>query len=106
MHILRELWTEGCSDFKGRFFQMGDCRLSLRPQVPIKVICAGQSTTGMLFTATYADYNFCLGRGANTPTAMAPTVARMQVVFFQNGWDLEYRRPAVLDRPVGINPTR
>jgi pyrimidine oxygenase len=80
VHILRELWTEGRSDFKGRFFQMDDCRLSPRPQVPIKVICAGQSNAGMQFTVKYADYNFCLGKGVNTPTALAPTIARMQDV--------------------------
>jgi pyrimidine oxygenase len=76
--ILRDLWTRGRSDFKGRFFQMDDCRLSPRPQADIKIICAGQSTAGMEFTATHADYNFCLGKGLNTPAAVAPTVARMQ----------------------------
>ena len=78
VRILRELWTTGRSDFKGRFFQMDDCRLSPRPQAEIKIICAGQSTAGMAFTAAQADYNFCLGKGVNTPTAVAPTVARMQ----------------------------
>jgi pyrimidine oxygenase len=80
VHILRELWTQGRSDFKGRFFQMDDCRLSPRPRADIKIICAGQSNAGMAFTAAYADYNFCLGKGINTPKAVAPTVARMQEV--------------------------
>jgi pyrimidine oxygenase len=88
VHILRELWTRGQSDFKGRFFQMDDCRLSPRPQAAIKVICAGQSTAGMAFTAAYADYNFCLGKGVNTPIAVAPTVARMQQVAQAAGRDI------------------
>lgn len=75
--ILRELWETGRSDLKGEFFQMDDCRLSPRPQAPMKLICAGQSGAGMDFTARYADYNFCFGKGVNTPTAFAPTVARL-----------------------------
>jgi pyrimidine oxygenase len=78
VQVLRELWTKGTSDFKGEFFKMEDCKLSPRPQTDIKLICAGQSETGMDFTAKYADYNFCFGVGFNTPTACAPTVQRMQ----------------------------
>ncbi len=36
----------------------------------MKVICAGQKRRGMAF-AQYADYNFCFGKGVNTPTACA-----------------------------------
>ena len=35
----------------------------------MKIICAGQSDTGMAFTAKYADYNFSFGKGLDTPTA-------------------------------------
>lgn len=83
--ILRELWETGRSDLKGKFFQMDDCRLSPRPQAPMKVICAGQSEAGMAFTATYADYNFCFGKGVNTPTAFAPTVARLEAAKAKTG---------------------
>ncbi len=78
VRIMRELWETGVSDFRGEFFQMDDCRLSPRPSVPMKLICAGQSAAGMAFTARWADYNFCLGLGFNTPAACAPTIARMQ----------------------------
>ena len=44
---------------------------------PMKIICAGQSDAGMAFSAQYADYNFCFGKGVNTPTAFAPTVAKL-----------------------------
>jgi len=76
--ILRDLWETGRSDRKGAFFQMDDCRLSPRPQAPMKLICAGQSGAGMAFAATHADYNFCFGKGINSPTAFAPTVARLE----------------------------
>ena len=78
VRVMRELWETGVSDFRGEFFQMEDCRLSPRPSVPMKLICAGQSAAGMAFTARWADYNFCLGLGFNTPLACAPTIARMQ----------------------------
>jgi pyrimidine oxygenase len=75
--ILRELWETGASDRKGTYFQMNDCRLSPRPQAAVKIICAGQSGAGLAFTAQYADYNFALGKGLNTPTAFAPVVEKL-----------------------------
>ena len=86
--VLRELWETGRSDLKGTYFQMDDCRLSPRPQGAMKVICAGQSEAGMAFTATYADYNFCFGKGVNTPTAFAPTVARLEAAKAKTGRDV------------------
>ena len=78
VQVLRDLWERGASDLKSEFFQMNDCRLSPRPQADMKIICAGQSDGGIAFSARYADYNFCLGKGINTPTAFAPVVTRMQ----------------------------
>src|SRR5258708_1444550 len=77
VHILRDLWTTGVSNFKGEHFTMTDCKLSPRPQADMKIICAGQSEAGMEFTAKYADYNFCFGKGFNTPTACADTGSRI-----------------------------
>ncbi|MET1025870.1 MAG: pyrimidine utilization protein A [Dongiaceae bacterium] len=73
VQVLRELWTTGHSNFKGEFFQMDDCQLSPRPQADMKIICTGQSTEDMTFSARYADYNFSFGKGINTPTAFAST---------------------------------
>jgi pyrimidine oxygenase len=77
VQILRDLWETGVSDRKGEFFRMDDCRLSPRPQADIKLICAGQSKAGMEFSARFADYNFCLGKGVNTPKAFAPAAERL-----------------------------
>jgi pyrimidine oxygenase len=85
VRVMRELWEDGVSDFRGEFFQMDDCRLEPRPSAPMKLICAGQSAAGMAFTARWADHNFCLGNGFNTPTACAPTVARMQAAAAETG---------------------
>lgn len=77
IHVLRDLWETGQSDFKGSHFQMDDCRLSPQPQADMKVICAGQSDSGMQFSAEYADYNFCFGKGVNTPKAFAPAAQKL-----------------------------
>ena len=69
--ILRELWATGESDFKGRYYQMEDCRVRPRPEGEMKIICAGSSDEGLAFSAKWADYAFCLGKGVNTPTAFA-----------------------------------
>ncbi len=65
--ILHRLWTDGIADFRGKYFTMNDCRLSPRPSSPIRIVAAGQSERGMRFAAEYADYNFVMGRGVNTP---------------------------------------
>ena len=73
VQVMRELWSSGHSDFKGEFFTMNDCRLSPLPQVPVKLICAGQSDKGMKFAAEYCDINFCVAEGMNTPASCGPT---------------------------------
>jgi pyrimidine oxygenase len=57
---------------------MDDCRVSPKPQADMKIICAGQSEAGMAFTAKFADYSFCFGKGVNTPKAFAPTAERLE----------------------------
>jgi pyrimidine oxygenase len=86
--ILRQLWTEGHSDFKGEFFTMNDCRLSPRPSGPVPLVCAGQSAPGMEFAAAFADYNFCVGAGLNTPTAYAATNERLLAEVAKTGRDV------------------
>jgi pyrimidine oxygenase len=77
VQILRDLWETGVSNRKSDFFQMDDCRVSPKPAGDMKIICAGQSEAGMAFSARYADYNFCFGKGVNTPAAFAPTAAQL-----------------------------
>ena len=88
VQVLRDLWGTGRSDFKGDYFTMNDCRVSPRPSQPMKVICAGQSDAGMAFSAQHADYNFCFGKGVNTPTAFAPTAASMMQAAEKTGRDV------------------
>jgi pyrimidine oxygenase len=88
VQVLRDLWETGVSDRKGEFFQMEDCRLSPRPSADMKIICAGQSDAGLAFTAKYADYNFALARGLNTPTAFAPVNERLRAATAMTGRDV------------------
>ncbi len=85
VQILRDLWGKGQSDFKGDFFKMDDCRLSPRPAAEMKLICAGQSDSGLAFTARYADYNFGFGKGVNTPAAFASLNTRLAVATAKTG---------------------
>lgn len=69
--IMKELWAEGRSDFKGAHFQMNDCHMKPVPASKVEIVAAGQSPRGMQFAAEHADYNFVLATGVNTPTAHA-----------------------------------
>ncbi|WP_160123425.1 pyrimidine utilization protein A [Rhodovarius lipocyclicus] len=86
--IAQQLWTTGQSDLKGQHFQMDDCRLLPLPEGKIPIVCAGQSDAGLRFMAEYADYNFCLGVGINTPKAVAETTARVQAAAAKTGRDV------------------
>ncbi|MFZ2871553.1 pyrimidine utilization protein A [Zavarzinia sp.] len=86
--ILRDLWETGHSDLKGDHFRMEDCRVSPLPQAPMEIICAGQSDEGLAFSAKYADYCFCLGKGVNTPKGFAPTNDRIRAAAATTGRSL------------------
>jgi pyrimidine oxygenase len=85
--VLKELMETGRSDFKGKYLQMDDCRVSPHPK-DVKIICAGSSDEGLAFTAQYADYSFALGKGTNTPTAFAPVNARLAAARAKTGRDV------------------
>jgi pyrimidine oxygenase len=85
VQVMRDLWEKGTCDRDGSFFKMTDCKLSPRPSAPIQLVAAGQSGGGVEFAATYADYNFCMGEGVNTPTQFAPSVARLVVAAAKTG---------------------
>ena len=88
VQVMKELWANGQSDFKGKYFTMNDCRLEPRPSAPIRIVAAGQSGRGMEFAAEYADYNFILGSGLNTPAAFAPANERLLASAEKTGRDV------------------
>jgi pyrimidine oxygenase len=88
VHIMRELWDTGRSDFRGEFFHMNDCRLAPAPSRRIPIVCAARSERGMRFAAEYGDYSFCAAIGQNTPTAFAASNQRLIAALGQTGRDV------------------
>jgi pyrimidine oxygenase len=89
VQVMRELWADGKSDFKGEYFTMDDCRLSPRPAAgSVEIVCAGQSERGMRFCAEYGDFNFVMALGVNTPTAHAEGIAKLTAAAELTGRDV------------------
>ena len=86
--VLRELMSKGVSNFKGKYYEMTDCRVSPKPKEMPKIICAGSSDEGLAFTAQYADYAFALGKGVNTPKAFAKVNERVAAAKAKTGRDV------------------
>lgn len=78
VQVMKELWSKSKSDFKGKYFQMDDCKLSPTPSSDVKIVVAGESDRGTEFAATYCDYSFVKGVGTNTP--IAATLVNEQLV--------------------------
>lgn len=87
--VMRELWAQGSSDFKGKHYTMDDCVLSPRPAAgAVPVVAAGQSNNGVKFAAEKADFNFILGTGINTPTAIADATDNLAAAAASAGRDV------------------
>jgi pyrimidine oxygenase len=67
---------------------MEDCRVRPLPEGDMKIICAGSSDEGLAFSARYADYAFCLGKGVNTPKAFASNNERLMAATAKTGRDV------------------
>ncbi len=88
VQVMRELWTTGRSDFKGRFFTMDDCVLSPRPSRPIPIVGAGQSDRGMRFVAEHGDLNFVGATGLNDTRGASGVVDRVRAAVAETGRDV------------------
>src|SRR5690606_37125173 len=87
--VMRQLWADGVSDFKGEYYAMDDCVLSPRHAAgAVPIVAAGQSKNGMKFAAEMADFNFVMGVGVNTPTAIADTTAELVAAAETTGRDV------------------
>jgi pyrimidine oxygenase len=86
--IMNDLWSQGECTFEGKHFTMKDCKMKPMPANKIEIVAAGQSPRGMEFAAEYADYNFVMGVGINTPTAYAPNNATLMAAAAKSGRDV------------------
>jgi pyrimidine oxygenase len=84
--VMKDLWTNGVSSFKGEFFQMDDCKLSPRPSGKIPIVAANSSDRGMKFVAEHCDYNFVgAGGGINNPNRSSENVDRLNAAARSTG---------------------
>jgi pyrimidine oxygenase len=88
VQVMKDLWEQGSSDFKGKHFQMEDCKLGPQPSNKIEIVGAGQSDRGMEFVATYGDYNFVTCGGINQPKQHASTVEKLVEAAQKTGRDV------------------
>jgi pyrimidine oxygenase len=86
--VMQDLWENGESNFKGEYFTMNDCQMLPKPSTKIPIVTAGQSPEGIEFAAKYADYNFVIGTGVNTPTAHTESISRLIVAAEKTGRDV------------------
>ncbi|OJX67929.1 MAG: hypothetical protein BGO95_06105 [Micrococcales bacterium 73-13] len=83
--ILKQLLEEGASDFKGRYFELDDCRMGFHPANPVQIVAAGASGRGRRFAAEFADYNFTT---AKDPDGMRTAVDELRSATEQTGRDV------------------
>ncbi|MDQ0456755.1 pyrimidine utilization protein A [Rhizobium paknamense] len=88
VQVMKSLWETGACTFEGKHFTMKDCHMKPMPEHKIEIVAAGQSPRGMVFAADYADYNFVMGSGINTPTAYAPGNERLLEATAKSGRDV------------------
>lgn len=67
--VVRDLWENGVTSFKGKHFQFEDLRMGPRPPHHIDIVCAGTSDKAIEFTTRYADYQFRLAFGGKEKLA-------------------------------------
>ncbi|HLY57968.1 MAG TPA: pyrimidine utilization protein A [Stellaceae bacterium] len=91
VQIMKELWSDGVSNFKGKHFQMDDCRLLPAPSGHIPIVSAGASARGMKFVAAYCDLAFTsagVGDGLNQPRAIVPAVTQLREAAIAKGREI------------------
>jgi len=94
--IFRALTETGHCDFHGKYFEVTDCQMGMRPKAGIKVAAAGASPRGRQFAAQYADYNFTT---ATDEASIAEAQAQIGAVARANGRDVRVlsARTVILD---------
>jgi pyrimidine oxygenase len=86
--VMKELWADGVSNFQGKHFTMKDCKMLPKPAHEIQIVAAGQSGRGMEFASEFADFNFIMGSGINTPNAIAPANEKLVEAAAKTGRDV------------------
>lgn len=74
VQVMRALWRDGRTTFKGEFFDINDatCYPSSGRELPI--VTAGQSKPGQMYTAHHSDFNFVFGDRPSLPSIAKPVI--------------------------------
>jgi pyrimidine oxygenase len=81
--IMKELWANGRSSFKGKYYELEDCELGW-DSANVPLICAGQSDRGLRFAAEYGDTGYILGLGQGLE-GIATAASRLQAASQASG---------------------
>ncbi len=92
VQVMKELWTTGVSNLKGRFFTMADCAMKPMPSAPIKIVAAGQSGRGMQFAAQLRRLQLRAGHGGEHAHGLRADLRRR--------WSKPPRRPGATSAPT------
>lgn len=76
LEVLKRLWTEESVTFKGKHFQLEDCRSWPKPDRIPEIVCAGQSEGALAFVAKEANYSF-IGRMNDTADQLGEVAAKI-----------------------------
>lgn len=73
--IMRALWRDGRLTHHGEFYDLEDCECFPTTGRDIPIVCAGQSSQGVKFTAEFAEYNFVFGGPDKLRSIAQPVLA-------------------------------
>jgi len=74
--IVKRLWTEDSVTFKGKYFDIEDCKSWPKPAAPLQIVCAGQSEGALAFVSQQADYSF-IGRMNDTVEQLSDVAGKI-----------------------------
>jgi len=80
VQVMREMWRDGKTSFKGEYFNMDEATCYPCSGRELPIVTAGQSTAGQMYTAHYGDYNFVFGDRKLLPTITKPMLEEAEKV--------------------------
>lgn len=80
VQIMRGLWRDGRTTFKGEFFNIDDATCYPCSGRELPIVTAGQSTKGQKYTAHYGDYNFVFGDRELLPKITKPMLEEAEMI--------------------------
>jgi len=80
VQVMREMWRDGITSFKGEHFTMDEATCYPCSGRELPIVTAGQSKAGQMYTAHYGDYNFVFGDRELLPTITRPMIEEAEKI--------------------------